>query len=150
MVLSELYVNVFITAQLVVALAYPNDKSSNENSQIAEKSSKLSPSWLVANYEFLVLTKKKENEKLRPFIYCTICRDFQVVAKAHSKNGIVPLSSGIRVDSQEKLQRVVIHMEGKSHEEAAKAKIQNDLWNLRSESHVWRKFLNDENKGLTN
>lgn len=96
------------------------------------------------------MTKKKENGKIRPFIHCTICRDFEAVAKSHAKNGTVAISSGIRVDNQEKLQRVVDHIEGKSHVEAANAKIQHDLWNLRSESHVWRKFLNDENRELIN
>ena len=87
---------------------------------------------------------------MRPFIYCTICRDFEAVAKAHFKNGIVPMASGIKVDSQEKLQRVVTHIEAKGHEAAANAKIQHDLWNLRSEGHTWRKFLNNENKELIN
>ncbi|KAJ6646722.1 hypothetical protein Bhyg_01935 [Pseudolycoriella hygida] len=97
---------------------------------------KLSADWFIANFEFLELTRKKENGKMRCFIHCKICREFENVAKSHSKNGSVPLSNGIRVDSQEKLHRIVTHMEGKSHEEAAKAKIYNDLWNQRSESHV--------------
>lgn len=105
---------------------------------------------MIANFEFLVLTKKKESGKMRPFIHCEICRDFEAVAKSHAKNGTVAISSGVRVDNQEKLQRVVDHIEGKSHVEAAKAKVQRDLWNLRSESHVWRKFLNDENRELIN
>lgn len=87
---------------------------------------------------------------MRPFIHCTICRDYETVAKLHSKTGIVQISNGVRVDSQEKLQRVVAHIEGVSHVEASKAKIQHDLWNLRSEGHTWVKLFTKENRELTN
>lgn len=111
---------------------------------------KLSASWIVTNFNFLELSNRKEGGKLRPYIVCKISREFVAVAEAHALRGAVPLSSGIRVDSQEKLQRVVDHLEGKSHVEAGKAKIQHDLWSARSESHVWRKFLNEENRELIN
>lgn len=120
----------------------------NETPAVLLLGNKLSAAWLVKNYNFLELTKRKESGKLRPFIVCKICQEFTDVAKTHALKGVVPLSTGIRVDSQDKLQRVLDHLDGKSHIEAAKAKLQHDLWTRRSESHVWRKFLNDENREL--
>src|SRR5687768_16156600 len=92
---------------------------------------KLSAVWLQDNFDCLELTKKKESGKLRPYMRCKICQECEAVARKYS-NGSLPLIAGIRVDSQQKLQRVVDHLDGKSHDEAVKAKVQHELWNARS------------------
>lgn len=58
------------------------------------------------------------------------------------------MSNGVRVDGQDKLQRVLTHLQSKHHTDAVSAKRSNELWISRSEDHVWRKLLNCQQRDL--
>lgn len=110
---------------------------------------KLSVEWFLKNYgECLSLTRSKIDGKTRPFLHCNVCKEFENVAKSTSKNGSVHIANGMRVDSQEKLQRVMTHLNGKSHNDALLAKKNHELWINQSEDHVWRKYLNVQYREL--
>lgn len=109
---------------------------------------KLSIEWFIQNYDCLILTKVRVNGRLRPFLHCNVCKEFEHVANVNSKNGSVFVADGIRVDSQEKLQRVLNHLNGKSHKDAILAKQNHELWINRSEDHIWRKYLKNQHRDL--
>lgn len=103
---------------------------------------------LISNYDCLESITKIVSGRKRPIIFCKICREFDDVAKQHSRNHTVPFRNGVVVDSQEKLKRVVDHLESLQHQQAVQAKKQHELWQSRSDRHEWRKYLNSENEYL--
>lgn len=109
---------------------------------------KLSIEWFLRNFDCLSLTKVIVNGKLRPILKCTVCKEFEKVAKNTSKNGSVYMADGVRADSQDKLQRVLDHLNGKSHSDAVLAKQNQELWINRSEDHIWRKYLQSQHRDL--
>lgn len=109
---------------------------------------KLSIEWFLKNYDCLRLTKNKIDGKTRPFLHCNVCKEFENVAKHNSKNGSVYMANGIRVDSQERMRRVVTHLNGKNHNDALLTKQNHELWINRSEDHVWRKYLSVQHRDL--
>lgn len=108
----------------------------------------LSVEWLLRNYDCLRLTKAKKGGKMRPYMHCDVCKVYEHVAKFTSKNGLVFMSNGVRVDGQDKLQRVLTHLDSKHHSEAVSAKRNQELWISRSEDHTWRKYLNYQHREL--
>lgn len=118
----------------------------DENSALGN--TKLSVKLLTTNYDCLESFSKLASGQNRQFILCKVCKEFEDVAKKYSQNQTVAIANGIKVDSQEKFQRVIDHLEGASHKHALLAKKNAELWKARSESHHWRKYLNAENEYL--
>lgn len=123
----------------------PDETNANEITQ-----EKLSVKTLLMKYDCLETFTKLASGRNRPFILCVICRQFEDVAKKHSRTHSCPFSDGVLVDSQDKLTRVIDHLESEQHRQAVKAKTNNELWKARSDRHEWRKYLNSENEYLVN
>ncbi|XP_067647160.1 uncharacterized protein [Eurosta solidaginis] len=101
------------------------------------KGYKLDLSWMLQNYGFLQKTIQLDGKRNRPFICCSICREFKTEAAKVSKRGTVPLAEGIRVDGEQKLKRIVDHIESSVHSVAAEAQKSTELWKQQSEKHPW-------------
>lgn len=54
----------------------------------------LSVEWLLKNYDCLSLTRDKIDGKIRPFLHCNVCKQFENVAQHNSKNGSVYMAKG--------------------------------------------------------
>ena len=59
---------------------------------------------------------KKEGRKRRHMVRCVLCHKFNAIAEQNAGNKIVPIAYGIRYDDKTKLQLVVDHLLGPSHE----------------------------------
>lgn len=113
-----------------------------ENSTVRDQ--RLSADWPIKNYNCLTLSKKLASGKLRPFIQCNVCKEYEDVARKFSKNHSMPIADGIRVDDQHKLRKVIEHLEGEPHRHAVLAKEKHEQWKARSDSHELQKYLNSQ------
>jgi hypothetical protein len=83
-------------------------------------------------------------------VHCNICKTNEAEAAKYSKNGIVPLASGIRVDGIQKLERIVDHVTSKAHEAAAEASKLAELWEKQSDKHPWVNTLKQHRAEVIN
>lgn len=72
---------------------------------------------------------------------CIYCKEFESEISKYSKNGLVPMSGGIQIESRQKLERVVDHLNSKAHIVALDLKKGKEAWDTQSENHPWIKIL---------
>jgi hypothetical protein len=82
------------------------------------KGEKLDINWLLKRHSCLKKYVKTSGKCNRPYISCTTCRAYEADAAKLSRNGIVPMAYGIQVESKQKLERVVDHLQSKAHKAA--------------------------------
>lgn len=105
------------------------------------KGVKLDLDHLVKEYTELEKFEAIKNSKSRVHVSCKLCNQYIDEAKKLSKNGTVPLASGVRADGDERLKRIVDHLQSEMHT-ACKQREKLDLeWNKSSDKHPWLKVL---------
>ena len=78
---------------------------------------------------------KKKGRKRRQMMQCVFCHEFNVIAEQNAGKKKVPIAYGIRYDDKTKLQLVVDHLLGSSHEAVLEHKKLLALWNKQDEDH---------------
>ena len=84
---------------------------------------------------------KKEGRKKRQMVQCVLCHEFNAVAEQNAGKKKVPNAYGIQYDDKTKLQLVVDHLLGPSHEAVLEHKKLLALWNKQDEDHPWIRTL---------
>ena len=68
------------------------------------------------------------------------------MAKKSSKNGTIPIASGVRADCSDRLERVIDHMTSEPHITATNKKKMDESWEECTTSHPWLRALTAYNK----
>ena len=84
---------------------------------------------------------KKEGRKKRQMMRCVLCHEFNAIAEQNAGKKKEPIACGIRYDDKTKLQLVVDHLLGPSHEAVQEHKKLLALWNEQDEDHPWIRTL---------
>ena len=84
---------------------------------------------------------KKEWRKRRQMVQCVLYHEFNAIAEQNAGNKKVPIAYSIRYDDKTKLQLVVDHLLGPSHEAVLEHKKLLALWNEQDEHHPWIRTL---------
>ena len=84
---------------------------------------------------------KKEGRKRRQMVQCVLCHEFNAIAEQNAGKKKVPIACGIRYDDETKLQLVVDHLLGPSHEAVLEHKKLLALWNEQDEDYSWTRTL---------
>ena len=85
-----------------------------------------------------------ENKQNRPYIKCLKCEKYEYVAKKFSRNGIVPIASGIRAESKERLELAVDHLLYDIHKKVEEHDTLEVKWEKGSLSHLWTAKLTEK------
>lgn len=120
--------------------------SSGESVQASSlyKGNPLNMKKLKEKYAFLEVYQYADrgpNERKRRFVKCLTCANNETVALRNSKNGQCPIASGIRVDSDEKIQQVIDHLESMAHKAATENEELVKKYDSLSEKHPWLSVL---------
>jgi len=70
---------------------------------------------MITKYSDLEKYVAMKNSKMCVHIVCKLCREYIEEAKKYSKNGVVPIASGVRVDGEVRLKLVVDHLQSEVH-----------------------------------
>jgi hypothetical protein len=123
----------------------------DENTSFSYSGQKLSLQSLISKYDCLhVIGEKDQKNKFRKWVHCTVCKEFESAARRHSRTGLVPMATGIRVDGQEKIKRIVDHLNSKPHQSALQAKQLQEMWKKQSVNHPWVKTLSKHDSSVIN
>ena len=93
----------------------------------------------------LISYTKKEGRKRRQMVQCVLCHEFNAIAEQNAGKKKVPIAYGIQYDDKTKLQLVVDHLLGPSHEAVLEHKKLLALWNEQDEDHPWIRTLRTNN-----
>jgi hypothetical protein len=84
--------------------------------------------------------------KNRIYIKCTLCEKYEDELRPMSRNGNVPLASGIRADSKEKVMAVIDHLLGTIHKRACQIEKDATAFANMSPSHPWIRLIQQHDK----
>ena len=79
---------------------------------------------------------KKKGRKRRQMVQCVFCHEFNAIAEQNAGKKKVQIAYGVRNDDKTKLQLVVDHLLGLSHEAVLEHKKLLALWNEQDEDHL--------------
>lgn len=128
--------------------------SNNETSSTGDvwyRGSKLQVEWLLKHFNCLKKETRKIGNRNRPYyMECIYCKEFESEISKYSKNRLVPMSGGIEIESRQKLERVVDHLNSKAHLVALHLKKGKEAWDTQSENHPWIKILKNHQSQVIN
>lgn len=112
---------------------------------------RLNLKWLLANNQCLRADPSKDDKgKMRQWVYCSTCHDFEDEARKFSKTGTVPMASGVRIEGKEKMKRLILHIESVPHRQALAAKKASEMWKTQSVNHPWIAMLRKHDVAVVN
>lgn len=112
---------------------------------------RLNLKWLLSNNQCLrANAAKDEKGKMRQWVHCSVCREFETEASKFSKTGVVPMASDVRVEGKEKLKRLVLHIESVPHKQALATKKSSEMWSSQSANHPWVAMLRKHDAAVVN
>lgn len=130
-----------LTSSNVASVKESNESMVQEGTEWY-RSMKLNISWITSHHSCLKHYKVGiENKRNRPYIKCLKCEKYEYVAKKFARNGIVPIASGIRVESKERLKLVVDHLLSDIHKKVEEHETLELKWKQGSLSHPWTATL---------
>lgn len=97
--------------------------------------------YLVRKYPDLEKIIVSEKSRKQTHVKCNACSEFEHAARGTSKNGTIPIASGVQADSNEKLMRVVDHLHSSIHSNSLEHRKLQNLLKEKQFHHPWISLL---------
>lgn len=105
------------------------------------KGVKLDLQSLLKNNNELERYDAIKDSKKRVHLACKLCRQYIDEAKKYSRNGTVPIATGVRADGEDRLKLIVDHLQSEAHNAVKNLDKLHKEWDKGSDKHPWLKVL---------